>query len=1046
MKIYENLPSGIKIVDYAHSFASSLAEMFNACTQNEDEDWGGESGISTASQVISEHEAASHFNVYLALDGDEVVGYCSFGRYYADANTLYIPLLGVRPDYRNKKVGKALVLRCVQRTIELGYPRLDLFTWSGNTAAVPLYKKCGFLWEDRTDGVHFVNFVPTIVTLPIFGDFFAKADWYADSTRSLEIVPDGAKTNGFELFGYTWGKDGDTLAIGYERSGRQMRMIETNDYKIELLAKEHELAFGMDYTCTFAIENKTGKPLHIKINGRKDGCIRLDCQQDLKVASKQNIDANFYVGPISEPQDPWKVHPCVMADVEINGHKVTFGLGIQPKFPLLVEFTRECTVDQVGMDVKTYIGIQSALLEDATLQFSIPKNNILGIGGGPFTVNIPAKGKASVQTTATTLAIGFEKLELHCDVTIKSGTFNITVPSFISTRDMAQAYAGEDLHCYRICNGPWLLELMKDSNEVKVSHLLNKGYDNEYAFQPPKFGKPYDDEFNLIKPRVKTYRQAGTMIMEAEFVSEKFHGLVVTQVYNLHATGLITRTNRVENRGDKPRHTMMQDKYGIPYGFNSMFSYNGQITQNHVKQGDVGAALEGFDNISPDGFDENWFFEDSPTAPRGVCWPMEYKLAIQWGVYLMFDIDLNQLAPGQTVETKPVTFALGLFTNFNDMRNYARQLYNPSPGIPVHMLEVKLNEYNPFTTGSNIKLDIVNNRDEVQEGTITISSQGLPAPISQTNPHEDIVECNSFELPLNPADIAIVNINMAMVGYEKAYNRALFFPSGRVTTSQEDTSYCVSNGVINFKADPNYGNGCYSLTDAKGQEWLHSQYPEHKPHSWFNPFIGGMRVRADGITDDRAMLKEKITAGFVELWDNFGNLWQGICSTLSISEDEQLKGSVYKSYFLTQPGLPVVCTFYQFINNTGQYRSDTTWLSTCLKPDDDAKNIITEIIDRDGNKHRRRMGSLDTPEFFYEGTMQISSSRAEKLYAICRTNGTECGNDFWGSNKIAVMATFSQTKAHTAHGEIFTSNPGFLVITDQQLPQDALCDLERIKF
>jgi len=172
MQIYKTLENGIKIVEYEDKFAQSIADMWN----QSQEEWGDEGSISTAAQIIAEHAASSHFNVYLALLDEEVVGYCSFSRYRYDADTLYIPSLNARPDYHGKGIGKALVLQCVERTIELGYPRLDLYTWSGNTAAVPLYKKCGFLWEDRSDSTHFVNFIPQILNTSLFADFFKKAD------------------------------------------------------------------------------------------------------------------------------------------------------------------------------------------------------------------------------------------------------------------------------------------------------------------------------------------------------------------------------------------------------------------------------------------------------------------------------------------------------------------------------------------------------------------------------------------------------------------------------------------------------------------------------------------------------------------------------------------------------------------------------------------------------------------------------------------------------------------------------------------------------
>ena len=255
MKIYETLENGIQIVEYEDSLAATIADMWN----RSNDAWGGGSGIKTASQVIARNAGAAHYNVYIAMAGEEAVGYCSLARYFGDADTLYISLLGVRPDYHGKKVGKALVLQCMERTMELGYSRIDLHTWSGNTSAVPLYKKCGYLWEDRPDSTHLVNFIPMILKTELFADFFKKADWYNHSTRSLDIVPDGVKMNNFEIFGYSWEMDGETLAVGFERTGRRMRLIETNDYRIELMANEHALAFGLDYTCTFTLKIKQAK-------------------------------------------------------------------------------------------------------------------------------------------------------------------------------------------------------------------------------------------------------------------------------------------------------------------------------------------------------------------------------------------------------------------------------------------------------------------------------------------------------------------------------------------------------------------------------------------------------------------------------------------------------------------------------------------------------------------------------------------------------------------------------------------------------------------
>src|SRR5690625_3482238 len=116
--------SAIRIIEYEPKYAQSIAFMWNESRAF----WGGDSNIRSAEAIRREHETSTDLHVFLALDGEEVVGYCSFSEYKRDVQAMYVPLLNVRPDYHGKKVGKALILKAVETTIEKGYPRLDLFT------------------------------------------------------------------------------------------------------------------------------------------------------------------------------------------------------------------------------------------------------------------------------------------------------------------------------------------------------------------------------------------------------------------------------------------------------------------------------------------------------------------------------------------------------------------------------------------------------------------------------------------------------------------------------------------------------------------------------------------------------------------------------------------------------------------------------------------------------------------------------------------------------------------------------------------------------
>lgn len=106
----------IHIVEYDHSYAASLADMWN----RSNESWGGGTRQRTEEAVRQEMENSSNLHEYLAIHNEEVVGFCSFAHYRFDENALYVPLLNVRPDYHGYKIGRNLILKAVEKTVEAG--------------------------------------------------------------------------------------------------------------------------------------------------------------------------------------------------------------------------------------------------------------------------------------------------------------------------------------------------------------------------------------------------------------------------------------------------------------------------------------------------------------------------------------------------------------------------------------------------------------------------------------------------------------------------------------------------------------------------------------------------------------------------------------------------------------------------------------------------------------------------------------------------------------------------------------------------------------
>jgi len=138
----EKRGTNMKIIEYDPIYASSIADMWNKSTSS----WGNDDELRTAQDVINSEKNSGNIKTYLALENEEVIGYCSFSEYRQDEGAAYLPLINVRPDYHGKKIGKALILRVLEDAKKSKWPRFDLYTWSGNMKAMPLYKKCGFFW------------------------------------------------------------------------------------------------------------------------------------------------------------------------------------------------------------------------------------------------------------------------------------------------------------------------------------------------------------------------------------------------------------------------------------------------------------------------------------------------------------------------------------------------------------------------------------------------------------------------------------------------------------------------------------------------------------------------------------------------------------------------------------------------------------------------------------------------------------------------------------------------------------------------------------
>ena len=1054
MIIYKTLKHNIRIVEYEDSLAATVADMWNKSAES----WGGGSSSRTADMVIEEQKILSAYNIYIAMDGDVAVGYCNLLSSYFDAQTLYIGLLGVRPDYQGKKVGKALVKMCVERTIELGYPRLDIHTWSGNTKAVPLYKKCGFLWENREGTTYLVNFVPMILRTSMFASFFENADWYIDANKEITADPDGVKINKFETFGYSWEKDGQSLKIGFERSGKCIRMIETNDYKIEFIAESHEPAFGLSYQAKFVVENKSGAALDLKIVSKDEKNIRftktadgqsetnpLGLEVEEKVVGCQEYSGRFYVDSLSEPQNTWHIHPRVVADVCINGHTVEFGLGIHTLIPIKLELQERREVARLGLTSTCYLNLTSALPEDATVEIHIPKNGLTSFAADIYTTQIDAEGKASIRSTNTVLNTGHEKVMVKYHVTFANNTipgFEFDYPLHLVNQDLTKQFIYESEEKYHIVNGPWAIHMDKNSNDTYA--VYRKDF-FDLHFDEVKLGHPYISEFNTAKPQVRMYHDAEFVVLEAEFASSRFLGIHLTMVYVLSSSGVMKRNFRVNNHSTKEQDIAVLDNYWLPLGIETILTYDNKIVRNSDPY-DGGDSKWGVSDLEVSKQGEHWLFEDRTRLNWGMSWCPSYPMTYRWGSGININIECGTIVPGGEVITEPTEFVFGVFEDYKQFRNYVLHRYDVEAEHVESVMQLKMNGGSTFVDGDQLLVELLNNRAVVRSGRVGVTLDGLAEPQEQVNPADEVIAVNRFTLQLQGkrTELATLRMNLDFDYYKRVYERTVFFSDAakEMTPIVEEDRYIFDNGRIRFAVGTGYSDALYSLvsqTSDGDQQWLFSRYPKHEPYGWNNPYIGGLHSFLSNIGGSM-LIKETVTAEFTQVEDQFGSSWQGIKTTMHITEHPDHKGITLHCHYVTKPGLPVLCQFFTLVNRTGHFREDEISSNVSIDGDNRLEGLTGHYVDSKGRNYDFVYGEESNVRWA-DHLIDIRSNTRKEHFYIYRDD-ENLQNEY--DNKV--LQVNSHVTASTEHGGSYIGKPMFLIMTEEQLDARMLQDLKYVRF
>ncbi|WP_046214115.1 GNAT family N-acetyltransferase [Paenibacillus wulumuqiensis] len=1034
----------IRIVEYEPGYAASIAEMWNASHES----WGGDSAIQTEQMILNEHHNSTHLHVFLAVAGNEVVGYCSFSHYKEDAGALYIPLLNVRPDYHGRKVGKRLVLHAVEQTIRMGWPRLDLYTWPGNVKAVPAYKKAGFFWEKRDDTTHLINLIPSVMQTPAVQHYFGQLDWYADSVREIVTAPDGRRENGFDYFAYEWSKDDTHLRIEYERTGRGLRLIETDDYLIQAsIPVAHRLPFGSSYPIIYEVTNKSGKPLTIEVTGKGNPAIDFELHESREIQSYETIEGKFHVQPIEEEQDPYQTHPVVEAQLLINGLSAVFKIGIEPRFPVRLKLHAPHRNMYRGEQLELELTVENEHDTEYTYSMQWPASDILAFHEQEINITVPAHSRRSIRVAARLLNYGVWHHKIHIYNDINRTTDTLVLEQYISLffPGAMAAFGSETSEEWVVFNGQYSARLNKQNNLLKIY----QGSEMKTILYFPKFGLPYSNEFHRDTASRVTFRKEDEMIMEAQYELESYQ-LRLTTIVKVHRNGLFSRHHVVQSLSSAGERTealqraenlFMKEQFNFSLE-NTILPYRNRYV--HTAHGPDAAAVDYWE-ISE--LTENWMFAHDKHSTCGITWPASRTLMLDIWQYAV-EHPLRDWSAADRIETPPLQLAVGTWEDWQDFRTFALQQGSSEKLSVQKPLEVLVNNGNPFASQA-LEVKILEQRNTVLDGIIQVSSHLDSIDQQQlTITGEQELQQYEAQLSLQPGpETDVINVHLDMDTYEMKTARVLFPVQPRemdllVVPTEHGDVHTVHNGVLQLQVNGSFAPTLFSLQH-HGVEWLDSSYPQLGPRSWLNPWIGGIHMQIQGLSDASLQAEER-QVDFAEIRDNQGNLWSGIRITVNIQHNIRFKGLLVEQYYVTLPGVPVLATFVKVNPQTGTSLFPLSM--NCFnfyKTGQELSNGRAHIRNQAGEQITYKVGKVQYDEQLDHGIVRYSSSeRTQQLNWMTHPDADYCGlflnTHFTAGFTTDQMYLYDQQQTY--------GRPQFHIITDVPIPDDAWNDLYNIRF
>jgi GNAT superfamily N-acetyltransferase len=968
-------PAMPHIREYREEDAEEIARMWRESARAWNGEGPGGGTLSTGARIRQDQRDMNTLATFVAWlpdpkDGRErAVGYLSLFEMPTEAETAYVGVLSAHPDWHGQGVGRDLLKAALDRTVALGYGRLDLHTWPGNMKAVPLYKKSGYVWVPETS-VKMENFLPQIFRLGPAQSYFSQADWYADLKRDLTPKEDDEKRGGLGVYTYRWEREGRRLEVVIDRQAKGVIALETDRYAVETSIDEPKLPVGGERRVSWRVENRASRPLPVTILAEGEDAVRCAFQASAVLERTREWSAPVTAEQPAAPVPPTRQGNRVRAAVVVDGEPIRLAVGTELVQPVQVRFDRARWLTP-GVALTLHLTASNALREPVRGRLRIAADAGLRVEADELAFELEGERARSWPLRVSADRAGSYRLRAQALVRIDGREDELTTKQFEATIAVAEpggvladwdteraVLATEGLLVEaRLQPGRWFvgMELRdRETGRVLMAH--------DCAVGPPFWPSPLTT--STWEPRLERDGDGVTLVLAARPAA--LPGITFERRIRLSPSGVVRVSYRVTNAGPVERTLQVNsssraDLDGVGPRQVAAPLADGLVVDQSVNWPDWAEP----ELIAPERYAEGWMAAFGEGLVAATIWRETLQVKSN-GPTPALRLDLGAIAPGGQAETAPVY----LYAGPGDWRT-ARRLWrrlaapdaparDPRPR-PAHRARLESVAFVGDRAETRVRLD--SERTRPLSGRVSLEVDGTPVEAGEV---ADLAAGRPKELPISlplPAASGARPVRITFDHdrwtdrYESALVRVGDAGGGLAPTSQRDGELelvKLDNGRMRLTLAPSQMGRLVELSSA-GANQLHASYPEPRLFVWFNPWYGGATPALfERDTENwRTRLREERFVWREARRHGRGVEWSGV--TVSTEPTASvLKGLRVEVDYLTAPGSNLVALVYR-LENHGQARWEGTYGGDLWPaPGGDPKDVVLHY-DRDGERNQKRV-------------------------------------------------------------------------------------------